>query len=500
MHVEFLYFAFCWHPCSGMDSVNECYFREDAMSATRENRKEFVRQVAMGVLTNMTTLPLLAGIYFLETPTFKLAAGLGVLLAFEGWGLLIKRLKHTWNSVRPLGDYFLPTALMLWALSQPRRRPKVKVKAETVQLREIIATWPDASLRTIAGILDPKQQKETLSTLLAEMSTMRDARLATVTERIHRYLGQIAGSVVQNGNELLFGHVMLRLSSYGSGTYRQTYKRFLDLLTDVFAPSAGVDPRMQLWKLMTAPLQNAISQADDAQAPVIQEIVGRIMADDQDEHETAENVAEMLPELQWEDQREVGRVIFNESLKRAFRFPTHFGIEFLTILGRLEHRMFWLDIRSLRDILEESRGREGEGLINLNSELYNEVRSRVLAPIEDPACHGARHGRVFRRLKHDNGRVTIECTCPEAQACRCEGESLSFRGVYSRKCLRQAGEKLSMNIIPVREVESRFPVKASVAPLHAYEEGTGGPGRGAFFEEAQPSTVEALYEYVSTRE
>ncbi|MEK7995753.1 MAG: hypothetical protein AAB403_18290, partial [Planctomycetota bacterium] len=85
------------------------------MIATRENRKEFVRQVAMGVLTNMTTLPLLAGIYLFETPTSKLAAGLGVLVAFEAWGLLIKRLKRTWKSVEPLGCYFLPTAIPLWA-------------------------------------------------------------------------------------------------------------------------------------------------------------------------------------------------------------------------------------------------------------------------------------------------------------------------------------------------------------------------------------------------
>ncbi|MHC4678365.1 MAG: hypothetical protein ACYTEK_06680 [Planctomycetota bacterium] len=472
------------------------------MSETRENRKEFARQVTMGVLTNMTTLPLLAGIYFLEAPAFKLASGLGVLLAFEAWGLLIKRLKRTWKDVRPLGSYFLPAAFMLWALSRPQRRPKtkMKVKAETVRLKEIIATWPDASLRMIAGVLDPKRQKETLSSLLAEMGTMRDARLATVTERIHRYLGEIAGSAAHNGNELLFGQVMLRLSSYGPDKYPQTYKRFLELLMGVFAPPVSVAPRIGLWKLMTSPLQNAISQADDAHAGAVREIVARIMADDQDEHETAENIAEMLPELEWEEQREIGRIIFNESLKRAFRSPKHFGIEFLAVLGKLEHRMFWLDIQSLRNILEESLSPESEGLINLNLHLYNELCSRVLAPVEDPVCHGVRHARVFRRLKHDDGRVTIECIGPGGDVCRCEGQSLSFRGIYSKSCRRQAGEKLSMNIIPIREVERRFTVKASVAPLHAYEEGSRGPGRGAFFEEAEPSVVEALYEYVSTRQ
>ena len=464
----------------------------------------------MGVLTNITTLPLLVGIGYFVTPTFKLAAGLGVLLVFEAWGQVIKKLGRTWKTVRPLGSYFLPAVFVLWVASLPLRRPtpkaetrKVKtrkVKAETVQFREIIDTWPDASLRLISGMLDPKQQRDTLRTLLADIGTMRDARMATFTERIHRYLGQIADSVMQHGNEVLFAQNMLRLSSYGPGEHKQTHKRFLELLTDVFAPAAGAAPRMKLWNLMTAPLQNAISQADDAQAPVIQQIVAKIMADDQDEYETAENVAEMLPELLWEEQRQVGRVIFDECLKRAFRLPKHFGIEFLNILGRLEHRIFWLDARSLRRILEESLDREGEGLINLNSELYNERCAKVLASIEDPACHGVRHGRVFRRLKEDSGKVAIECTCPGTQSCCCQGESLSFRGIYSKDCRRPAGEKLSMNIIPILETKRRFAVKASITPLHAYEQGSGGPGRGAFFEDAQPHVVEDLYDYVSTRE
>lgn len=478
------------------------------MIATRENGKEFVRQVTMGVLTNITTLPLLVGIGYFVTPTFKLTAGLGVLLVFEAWGQVIKKLSRTWKTVRPLGSYFLPTAFLLWVLSLPSRQPtpkvktktRAKVKAETVQIREIIETWPDASLRLISGILDPKQQRDTLRALLADVGTMRDARMATFTERIHRYLGQIADSVMRHGNEVLFAQIMLRLSSHGPGEYKQTHKRFLELLTDVFAPPAGAAPLTKLWNLMTAPLQNAISQADDAQAPVIQQMVARIMADDQDEYETAENVAEMLPELVWEEQRQVGRVVFDECLKRAFRLPRHFGIEFLNILGRLEHRIFWLDVRSLRQILEESLGRDGEGLINLNSELYNERCAKVLASIEDPACHGVRHGRIFRRLKQDNGKAVIECTCPGTQTCRCEGESLSFRGIYSKNCRRPAGEKLHMNIIPVQQAQRRFAVKASITPLHAYEQGSGGAGRGAFFEDAQPHVVEGLYDYVSTRE
>jgi hypothetical protein len=88
----------------------------------------------------------------------------------------------------------------------------------------------------------------------------------------------------------------------------------------------------------------------------------------------------------------------------------------------------------------------------------------------------------------------------DGSLCHCEGESLSFRGVYSKECRRGVGEKLTMNIIPVQDVQRRFAVKAKVAPLHAYEAGSQGPGRGAFFEEAAPQAVRELYEYVSTKE
>jgi hypothetical protein len=57
-----------------------------------------------------------------------------------------------------------------------------------------------------------------------------------------------------------------------------------------------------------------------------------------------------------------------------------------------------------------------------------------------------------------------------------------------------------MNIVSVQDAQRRFAVKAKVAPLHAYEAGSQGPGRGAFFEEAEPIAVRELYEYVSTKE
>ena len=56
-----------------------------------------------------------------------------------------------------------------------------------------------------------------------------------------------------------------------------------------------------------------------------------------------------------------------------------------------------------------------------------------------------------------------------------------------------------MNLTPIRQINRRFAVKASIAPLHTYESVSEGPGRGAFFEDAEPTEVKGLYDYVSTK-
>ena len=454
----------------------------------------------MVVLTNLTVIPLLAGIYFFEKSILKLAAGLGVLLAFEALAFLIRRMKPRWNGVKPLAYYFLPTAPVLWVLSKGRRRPKRKAQMQPQRAEAIIATWPDTSLRLITDVLDPEQQQGSLSRLLNEMDAMRDSRRATVTDRIRQYLTEILKSVRENGNYPLFGQVMSRLSLYRPERCRETYRSFLRLLTEVFDPPAKADPGSQFRKDMTGPLKHAIEHAGKAHASRIQDIVARIMAGDENEHDSAASIAEMLPQLDWTEQREICRIIFDESARRALRCPQPFGMSFLSILSKLEHRVFWLDMQSLRSLVEDSLKEAPQGVISSNPIIYHELCSKVLSPLEDPARNGICHGRVFRRLKHDDGSMSIECVGPDGSACRCQGESLSFRGIYSKDCRKGVGEKLTMNMIPIREVGRRFAVKASIAPLHAYESGTQGPGRGVFFEDAEPSVVKGLYEYVSTKQ
>jgi hypothetical protein len=462
-------------------------------------KEELSHHLVVGMLVNLAIV-LAAGTYLLENPVLRLAAIITVILALATFALVIRGVRHSGKNLRHLGYYFLPTALVLWALNERRRRASAELQAGRLrELKEMIATWPDTTIGIIAGILDPEQQEETLSTLLNKMDKMKDCRLATITDRIRQYCGQILKSVDDHGNYHLFEQVMSRLASLEPKAYRQTYKSLWLLLSDIFDPALSANFGRQFRKDMTGPLKDAIEQAGRTQTGHVQGIVAKIMAAGENEHQIANSVAEMLLQLNWTEKREVCRIIFNEGVKRAIRFPKHFGIDFLIMLSRLEHRVFWLDIESLRNMLEESLNRQPEGLINLNLRLYDELCSKVLAPLENPERGGICNARVFRRLKGNDGKVRIECISSDGKVCSCEGESLSFRGIYSRKCRKNAGEEFAMNIIPIREVKRQFRVKASIAPLHAYESGNQGPGRGAFFQDAEPSAVRGLYEYVSTK-
>jgi len=464
----------------------------------RGNMKGVVAHLMLGLFTTLFISFFLVGIYFFEEPTHKLVSGIGVLLACETLVIITKRIQRVWKKMKPLGYYFFPTTVLFWLLDQ--RNHRLKAEAKITELRELIASWPDVSLGITTGMIDVNQQERVLTIMLNEMGSMKDSRLSTVTDRIRQYLPEILTSVKQCENYPLFGQVMMRLSSFGPARYRQTYKSFLGLLSDTFNPWRPESFDRHFQKYMKGPLQNALDHADQGDAGHIQNIIARIMADEEDKHEIPNSVTAMLLQLDWNEKCEICRVIFDESLKRAFQFPKNFGIDFLNMLSQLEHRIFWLDVQSLRKVLEESLTQEGIGLINMNLGVYGRICSKVLAPLENPACDGMRNARVFRRLKGDNGKVWIECTSPDGHVCRCEGESLSFRGVYSKACRKKAGEQLSMNIVSVQDAQRRFAVKAKVAPLHAYEAGNQGPGRGAFFEEAEPSEVRALYEYISAKE
>jgi len=177
---------------------------------------------------------LAVGTYLLEKPVLRSVATITVILALATLAVVIRWVRHSRKNLRHLGYYFLPTALVFCTLNERRRR--LNAEAETARLKELkemIATWPDTTIGIIAGIVDPEQQEESLSKLLNQMDKMKDSRLATITDRIRQYCGEILKSVDNNGNDHLFRQVMSRLSSHGPNAYRQTYKSFLLLLSEM---------------------------------------------------------------------------------------------------------------------------------------------------------------------------------------------------------------------------------------------------------------------------
>ena len=247
------------------------------MAVRKKRKRECALHLMMGILVNSIATLLLVNAYFAETPSSRLGAGVRILLAFAAMGLAVNEIKRIWKNVKHPGYYFLPTAPIFLLLNKQHRRLNAEV--ETTRLRDIIATWPDASLGMIAGILDPGRQEENLCKLLNQMNSMRDHRLGTITDRFRHYLGEILKSVDDNGNYPLFKQVMLRLSSYGANKYQQTYSRYLKLLSDVFDPLQSTDFDRQFRMDMTDPLKHAIEQADRSQASRVRNIVARIMAD-----------------------------------------------------------------------------------------------------------------------------------------------------------------------------------------------------------------------------
>jgi hypothetical protein len=265
-------------------------------------------------------------------------------------------------------------------------------------------------------------------------------------------------------------------------------------------PSGKFTRKVQ--KDMVTPLKHIVWRLDKENVSDVGDIIGKIMEDVEDEHCLAREIMEMLLHLDCNEKSEICQIIFDGCKKRALRFIQGFGFDFLNKLKQLEHNIFWLDIRSLREILQDAIKNHEKGLIKLKPMAYDELCSTVFAQLHDPGHEGTVSARVFRRLIGKNGKVKIECTFPNRPTCTCDGESLSFRGVYSKKCSQKVGNKFKAKIIPIKEVgqpkpKHQFELTVSVSPLHPVEETKQVNGRGLFFEDADEGTVKSLYDYIS---
>lgn len=482
------------------------------MARTGNRQNGFGRHLGSAIFVNLLASFISAGTYFLvielfgktikEQSTIKLIASLSAIVLWcISYSLVVIWIRHSKpfrENLKYLGYYFPPTTFFIWAFDQ--RNLKIKAGEKLRKLENIVNGLTE--VRTIAGMVDPEKQKETLCNIIDEMDNQGDNDLAQIVINIRCYADDILASVGDNGNYDLFRQVMVKISLSKPDVRPKTYTYFLWLLSDVFRMPPERCYTRQIQRDMIGPLKHAIWRVDSLHLNSMATIIGQIMADEEDQHVLACDILDMLLHLKIKEKREVWQIIFDESKKRAFRFPQGFGFDFLNVLRQLEHKVFWLDIHSLRDILEEAVRNGNKGLINLKRKAYDELCLKVFSPLEDDKHPEIHNCRVFDRLKEKDGCVQFECTFPDGEKCACNAESLSFRGAYSKTCPRKVGEKMEAKVIPIVELEQQKPKKefvlsASVAMLHSGEGSVQSKGRGIFFEEAEEDVVKELYEYIS---
>jgi len=439
------------------------------MGRKPKNDGDFYRHIAIAVYANLISATLIA-------------AGLTLRYLFK---------KPIPEVLYYLGAIFI-WVLLAYIIESIRR----DAKAEFVRLKTIIDGLPHAKI--IAQIINPVTRKDGFEALLRQMDGMSDRDLALIIGSIRYHAGDILELAKNGENYNLFRKLIEKLSSYDIGRRTQTFESLLWVLSDIYQMEPPNGSRRQIQKDMIEPLKNVLCRADEVHLNAIKGVIEKIMLDSKDDHDLAQPILETLLTLAPKVQKPSWQVVFDQCKKRAFCFPESFGSDFMQKLSELKHKVFWIDFHTLRDIWIQPPTPGRKGLIPSNQAKFDEICSKVFAALEDPQHRGMRTGRVFRRLKGDVGRVKVECVTPDGKTCDyCEGESLSFRGIYSSKCQRAAAERLQAKITPVLEQNRQFNLNASVAKVHTDQWGNPAPGRGIFFEDAKENVAKELYQYIS---
>jgi len=466
------------------------------MGGKPKNNSDFYRHLFTAIYANIITAALLAGVYFFEKPLSKAVACVGLVIVWGGLPRLVKQFtRREWGLLKTIGYHLVLTWPFFWALDERRRRQDAESEGE--KLRAIIDGLPRAKI--IEQIIDPATRKDGFEALLSQMDYMPDRDLTVIIGSIRYHVGDILKLAENGENYNLFREIIGKLSSYDIDGHTQTFESLLWVLSDIYQMEPPSDSRRQIQKDMIGPLKNILYQADQAHINTIRGVLEKIMLDSKDDHDLARPILQTLLTLGPKAQKPAWQVVFDQCIRRAFSFPESFGFDFIQILSELKHKVFWLDFHALRDIWMQPYTPGKKRLIDSNQAKFDELCSKVFAAIEEPPHSGNRHGRVFRRVKADNGKVKVECVTPDGTTCDCQGESLSFRGVYSGKCDRAAAERLQAKITPILELKRQFNLSASVAKVHKDERGNEVSGRGIFFEDAKEDVAKNLYEYVTQR-
>jgi len=404
------------------------------------------------------------------------------------WVVLKFIVKANWSGVKHIGFYFLPTMPFFWLISEYGARVRVER-----MLEKILSIRPDAGL--LMKIADSTHRQEGLTEVHESMDKMNDCQLAEVVDEMRNCAEDILRGGSNNAKYKLLREIIAKLPKFKPQRYIQTWYHFLGLLSDIFGLCREGRLNGQVEEDMAFFLKDAVGQVDKLHLDGLKGIVSDIMGDPESKSALTIIIAGTLSTLEGNEKQEIRQFIFDECKKRAIRYPRKFN-HFWRMVKDMQHRVFWLDNESLHNILVDPQSYSENGLISLNRQDYSELCEGVFAPLEEDSEGESRHGRVFRRLDEELGKVSMECELAGGNLCKCDAKSLSLRGTYSVSCSRREGENLKARI-KIREIPQPLDVKASIAKIHTNQHGKNVGGRGILFEGGNVSDVKRLFGYIS---
>lgn len=472
-------------------------------------KNSVVRQVVIGVYSNLLAALSLSILYFVGQPYWKIGwiviVSLVTVISLESFHQFILKKQFNYDFIKHLGFYLVPTSLFFWAFDQYSQRMNAEnqilkerlaaedryknLEREIEKLRSIIAASPDANI--ICNIIDPTQQKKSLHELLKIMNES-DERLARLMANIRYWATAILNSVGTNGNYTLFKQVMAQFSRKDPQNYHETYKQLIWFLSDIYDLSDAGKFSEKIQKDFLDVLIDSFYHADDqtenSHFDRLKHILDGIMNSKKEDGALAMPILSKLLDLKCQSHQKVMQTFVDACKNRAIRFPNQFGIEFLSVLNRMEHSIFYLNFHSLQDALENLR--------NLLPNFQDLCQSVLNAKIFASLGNSSEKKRAFSRLVTDDGKFSLECVLSDGSICTCVAKSLSLRGLFSEKCSRSIGEKLKMKMVPIKGIGPAFQISGSIPKQHTNEHGIPVSGRGIFFENADELTAKGIYDYL----
>jgi hypothetical protein len=451
-------------------------------------KRQVAIHIIIGIFVNLITVGFLILGEHITSP-YNYLAWLGAILIL---GILSGALQlasmHQWKAIKSMGYYFLPTTFLCLYLHERRARRDLQITLDRIQ-----EAYPPVKLSV--DLAYPQNRASALKEVLDDLPNQADRQLAPILIQIRTYASDICSE--PNGpTYTLFKQILDTIASLSPQNFQMTWDIFLGLLGDIFDPDVLGSIGDRVRKDCVSCLKEAMRKVNGRHLNGITRIVEAIMRRVSADHDVARTILEMI--LDGSCSREIHHNILHNAVKRDLKYPPDFGFDVLNVLKRLEYKVFWLNIDILREIINAWENFAGKGIISLNAGLYQELCRGVFSPLEDHGHSGVHYGSVFRRLQGTPGNIAVACVFPDGKTCSCQGKSLSFRGFYTESHTKPEGEDVNcLTISSVVDPNRKFKFRATVAPLHRNQDGTPATrGRGVFFEDAEESEVQRLYEYI----